>query len=50
MAGLLVDFIGAAANTAAAALPEARRDTLEVQGHVADPAVVGPILYNFFAG
>jgi pimeloyl-ACP methyl ester carboxylesterase len=50
MAGLPVDFFGAAADAAAAALPDARRDTLEVKGHVADPAVLGPILRTYFAG
>ncbi|MER7165799.1 alpha/beta fold hydrolase [Micromonospora sp. NPDC000207] len=50
MAGLPVDFFGAAADAAAAALPDARRDTVEVAGHVADPAVLGPILGTFFAG
>ncbi|GAA1654244.1 alpha/beta fold hydrolase [Actinoplanes couchii] len=50
MAGLPVDFFGAAADAAAAALPDARRDTLKVEGHVADPAVLGPILETFLAG
>lgn len=47
MAGLPVDFFGAAADAAAAVLPDARRDTLKVDGHVADPAVLGPILSTF---
>jgi hypothetical protein len=50
MAGLPVDFFGAAADAAATALPDARRHTLKVEGHVADPAVLGPILSTFFAG
>lgn len=50
MAGLPVDFFGAAADAAAALLPDARRATLEVEGHVADPAVLGPILSEFFGG
>lgn len=50
MAGLPVDFFGAAADAAAAALPDGRRDTLGVDGHVADPAVLGPILGTFFDG
>lgn len=50
MAGLPVDFFGAAADAVAAALPDARRDTLEVDGHVADPAVLGPILRAFYTG
>ncbi|MEU5551072.1 alpha/beta fold hydrolase [Micromonospora sp. NPDC047793] len=49
MAGLPVDFFGAAADAAAAALPDARRHTLTVEGHVADPAVLGPALRTFFA-
>jgi hypothetical protein len=50
MAGLPADFFGAAADAAAAALPDARRSTLEVEGHVADPSVLGPILSAFFSG
>ncbi|MCO8277442.1 alpha/beta fold hydrolase [Actinoplanes sp. TRM 88003] len=50
MAGLPADFFGAAADAAAAALPDARRQTLEVEGHIADPAVLGPILSAFYAG
>lgn len=50
MAGLPIDFFGAAADAVAAALPDARRDTLEVDGHVADPAVLGPVVGAFFAG
>lgn len=50
MAGLPADFFGAAADAAAALLPDARRDTLEVTGHVADPAVLGPLLHAFYAG
>lgn len=50
MAGLPADFFGAAADAAAAALPDARRSTLEVEGHVADPSVLGPILSTFFSG
>ncbi len=47
MAGLPADFFGAAADAAAAALPDARRATLEVRGHVVDPAVLAPILTTF---
>jgi pimeloyl-ACP methyl ester carboxylesterase len=50
MAGLPADFFGAAADAVAAALPDARRETLEVRGHVADPAVLGPIVSGFLAG
>ena len=48
-AELPVDFFGAAADAAAAALPDARRSTLEVGSHVADPAALGPILRTFFS-
>jgi pimeloyl-ACP methyl ester carboxylesterase len=50
MAGLPVDFFGAAADAAATALPNALRETLKVEGHVADPAVLGPIVATFLAG
>lgn len=49
-AGLPVDFFGAAADAAAAALPDARRLTIEVAGHVADPALLAPRLANFYGG
>lgn len=48
MAALPVDFFGAAADAVAAALPDARRATLEVQSHAADPNALGPILRTFF--
>ena len=47
-AGLPVDFFGAASDAVAAILPDARRVTLELPGHVADPALIGPILKEFF--
>ena len=50
MAGLPVDFFGEAADAAADALPDARRVTLAVEGHVADPRALGRILSEFFAG
>jgi len=50
MSALPVDFFGAAADAAAAALPDARRDTLEVTGHAAHPGELGPILRTFFTG
>lgn len=46
--GLPTDFFGAAADATAACLPDARRTTIEVAGHVADPARLGPILRNFY--
>lgn len=47
-AGLPVDFFGAAADAAAACLPNARHVTLEVAGHVAEPESLGPVLVEFF--
>lgn len=49
-AGLPVDFFGAAADATAACLPNARRATLEVPGHVPDPTLLGSALSNFYAG
>ncbi|PSK99308.1 pimeloyl-ACP methyl ester carboxylesterase [Murinocardiopsis flavida] len=46
-AGLATDFFAAAADAAAAHLPNGRRAVIEVTGHVADPAVLGPILSEF---
>lgn len=48
-AGLSIDYFGAAADATAAHLPDARRTTLEVAGHVADPALLGPVLTTFYA-
>lgn len=48
LSGLPVDFFGVAANAAAALLPDARRTTIQIAGHVADPAVLGPVLTDFF--
>lgn len=47
-AGLPVDFFGAAADAAAALLPDARRTTIPVAGHVPDPALLAPLLIGFF--
>lgn len=49
-AGLPVDFFGAAADAAAALLPDAQRLTVEVAGHVADPALLAPKLEEFYRG
>lgn len=46
--GLPTDYFGAAADATAAHLPDARRTTIEVAGHVADPALLGPVLATFF--
>lgn len=48
MADLPVDFFGAAADAAADHLPNARRVTIEVPGHIADAALLGPILTSFY--
>ena len=48
MAGLPVDFFGAAADATAHHLPDGRRATIELSGHVADPAVLGPVLARFY--
>lgn len=47
MPGLPVDFFGEAADAAAASLPDAKRTTIEVAGHMADPAVLGPVVAAF---
>ncbi|MFC0531085.1 alpha/beta fold hydrolase [Phytohabitans kaempferiae] len=49
-AGLPTDFFGAAADAAAASLPNGRRATLDVAGHVPGPAVLGPMLTRFYTG
>ncbi|MBK8445593.1 MAG: alpha/beta hydrolase [Micropruina sp.] len=48
MANLPLDFFGAAADATAALIPNAKRTTIEVAGHVADPALLGPILAAFY--
>lgn len=47
-AGLPVDFFGAAADATASHLPDARRATIEVAGHIPDPALLGPVLTSFY--
>jgi hypothetical protein len=47
-AGLPIDFFGAAADAAARHLPDGRRVTIEVAGHVPDPALLGPVLADFY--
>lgn len=47
-AELPIDFFASAADATAACLPSARRATVEVAGHVADPARLGPILSTFY--
>jgi pimeloyl-ACP methyl ester carboxylesterase len=48
-AGLPIDFFGAAADETAGLLTHGHRATIEVAGHVADPARLGPILTAFYA-
>lgn len=48
MAGLPIDFFGAAADLAADQLPGGRRTTIEVSGHIPDPAALGPVLTTFY--
>lgn len=48
MAGLPVDFFGAAADAVTAGLANARRATIELAGHVPDPVVLGPGLSEFY--
>ncbi len=47
-AGLPIDFFGAAADATADHLPNARRSTIAVSGHIPDPALLGPVLTTFF--
>lgn len=47
-AGLPTDFFGAAADAAAAQLPNGRRVTIDVPGHIPDPALLGPVLTAFY--
>lgn len=49
-AGLPMDFFGAAADVTASNLPNAQRATIQLPGHVPDPALLGPILTSFFTG
>jgi pimeloyl-ACP methyl ester carboxylesterase len=43
------DFFEQAADAIAASIPQAQRQTLEGQGHVADPKAVVPVLERFFS-
>jgi len=47
MGGIPADFFSAAADAIVAAIPRAERVTLERQGHVADPVVLGSALARF---
>ncbi|MFC6019288.1 alpha/beta fold hydrolase [Plantactinospora solaniradicis] len=48
-AGLQPGFFDAAADVIAAHVPKAERRVVEGQGHVADPAVLAPVLAEFLA-
>jgi pimeloyl-ACP methyl ester carboxylesterase len=48
MGGLPADFFEQAADAIAASVPRAERQTIEGQGHVADPKAVVPVLERFF--
>lgn len=49
-AGLPTDFFGAAADATAEHLPHAHRTTIEVPGHIPDPATLAPVLTAFYTG
>jgi hypothetical protein len=48
MGGLPPDFFTRAADAVAASIPHAERQTIEGQGHVADPQALAPVLERFF--
>jgi hypothetical protein len=43
------DFMGSSADAIVAAMPAAERRRLAAGGHMVDPAVLGPVLANWFA-
>lgn len=47
--GLPLDFYSAAADATAAHLPNARRATVPLAGHVPDPGLLGPLLKDFYS-
>lgn len=47
-AGLPTDFFGAAAAVTAECLSSGRHKTIEVPGHIPDPALLGPVLITFY--
>jgi pimeloyl-ACP methyl ester carboxylesterase len=49
MQELAVDFMGNSSDAIVAAMPTAERRRLSVGGHMVDPAVLGPVLANWFA-
>jgi pimeloyl-ACP methyl ester carboxylesterase len=48
MGALPPDFFDQAADVIAASIPQAERQTLEGQSHVADPKAIAPVLERFF--
>lgn len=50
MKGLQPNFFGDAADIIAKIVPHAERQTIENEGHVADPKVLGKLLEQFFMG
>jgi pimeloyl-ACP methyl ester carboxylesterase len=49
MQEMAVDFLGKSAEAIVAAMPAAERRRLSEGGHMVDPAVLGPVLANWFA-
>ena len=49
MQEMAVDFMGNSADAIVAAMPAAKRRRLTEGGHMVDPAVVGPVVANWFA-
>jgi pimeloyl-ACP methyl ester carboxylesterase len=49
MQEMAVDFMGSSADAIVAAMPAAERRRLAEGGHMVDPAVLGPVLANWFA-
>jgi hypothetical protein len=49
MQEMAVDFMGKSADAIVAAMPAAERCRLTEGGHMVDPAVLGPVLANWFA-
>ncbi|WP_354702169.1 hypothetical protein DSM112329_02523 [Paraconexibacter sp. AEG42_29] len=49
MQELAGDFIGSSADAIAAAMPAAERHRLAAGGHMVDPAILGPVLTDWFS-
>jgi hypothetical protein len=48
MQEMAVDFMGNSADAIVAAMPAAKRRRLTKGGHMVEPAVLGPVLANWF--